>query len=412
MKKKNIFKVILAILTFFVSIASSYGQCWFTELLKLSNENKVSKEYALLVTDSKKGIQSFEAAQSSGNKALLDYNNFKKFNELSSDLQEAVAKLPGEGNNSLTKQYLSEVDEGKRANILNSLSNKLEDKAREIVIKAFGRDSQFAKDDLVLNKITEFLQPSNKITLDAIGGEKGLQDIIIANVRAGCSTCGNASTSFLKNMDEYLDDVLYFGNTFAGKEGFDKVIKELKVINTKGGPNYSVEGATFMLRKIKETPEITANSIKKFDGVFEGEIDKICVNCRFDIELITGKKFEYKSYGSTSINRISSSDAFLKQHLSYLEDTKSLDQMVYEFDKLKFSNRDKIVEQFRKMYEKNASDVFNVIWNNKEFRNSIFDMSSYPTNISDGQLKTILMSDFKSIINKRDSKLYNFIKLN
>ncbi|MBB1140673.1 hypothetical protein [Myroides sp. WP-1] len=104
-----------------------------------------------------------------------------------------------------------------------------------------------------------------------------------------------------------------------------------------------------MLRKIRETPEITATSVRKFDGVFEGEIDKIGVNCRFDIELVTGKKFEYKSYGATSISSISSSDAFFRQHLSYLEDAKSLDLMVYEFDKLKFSDRDKIVKQFRKM---------------------------------------------------------------
>jgi len=203
-------------------------------------------------------------------------------------------------------------------------------------------------------------------------------------------------------MDEYLDDVLYFGNTFAGKEGFDKVIKELKVINKKNkDPNYAVEGATFMLRKIRETPEITANSVKRFDGIFEGEIDKICVNCRFDIELIAGKKFEYKSYGSTSISSISSSDTFLRQHLSYLEETTSLDNIVYEFDKLKFSDRDKIVEQFRKMYEKNASDVFDVIWNNKEFRSNLFG-----NNIT----KENARLDFIDLVKDPKSEIFKFIR--
>ncbi len=36
----------------------------------------------------------------------MDFDNFKKFKELSEDVQQAVAKLPSEGNNSLTKQYL------------------------------------------------------------------------------------------------------------------------------------------------------------------------------------------------------------------------------------------------------------------------------------------------------------------
>lgn len=167
-----------------------------------------------------------------------------------------------------------------------------------------------------------------------------------------------------------------------------------------------------MLVKIKKTPEITPQTVRKFDGKFEGEIDNICEKCRFDIELNNGTKFEYKSYNEASINRISTSDAFLKQHLSYLQDADGINKIRYEFDAKKFANREKVVEQFKKMYEKNLDDTFDVIWRNKNIRNSIFDMSSYPTNISDGQLKTILMSDFKSMINKTDSKLYNFIKSN
>ncbi|WP_121966550.1 hypothetical protein [Myroides sp. N17-2] len=255
----------------------------------------------------------------------------------------------------------------------------------------------------MLNKVAEFLHPSNKKALDAIGGESGLEEIIKANVRAGCSTCGKASTSFLKNMDEYLDDVLYFGNTFAGKEGFDKVIKELKVINKKNkDPNYAVEGATFMLRKIRETPEITANSVRRFDGIFEGEIDKICLNCRFDIELISGKKFEYKSYGPTSISSISSSDIFLRQHLSYLEETTSLDNILYEFDKLKFSDRDKVVEQFRKMYEKNAEQIFKPKSQGGLGESKIKELFGNKINSID---------DFLDEIENINSPIYKFIKV-
>jgi hypothetical protein len=138
-------------------------------------------------------------------------------------------------------------------------------------------------------------------------------------------------------MDEYLDDVLDFSSKYGDKKipGFEKVISELKIVNQKGGPNYAMEGASFMLDKIKRTPEITPNTVSRFDGHFENaanEIDSICLYCRFDIELKNGNKYEFKSWGNSAIKTISSSDTFLNQHLSYLQNITDIKQLNYEFD--------------------------------------------------------------------------------
>ncbi|WP_313578089.1 hypothetical protein [Chishuiella sp.] len=115
--------------------------------------------------------------------------------------------------------------------------------SKELILKTFGRETKFATDDNTVRKVAEFLTEKNKKALSYIGGEQGLQDIIKANVRAGCTTCGTATTNFLKNMDEYLDDVLDFSNKYSKKDGFDDVLKELKKVNSGGSPNYAMEGA-------------------------------------------------------------------------------------------------------------------------------------------------------------------------
>ncbi|CAM3290446.1 hypothetical protein [Empedobacter stercoris] len=153
-----------------------------------------------------------------------------------------------------------------------------------------------------------------------------------------------------------------------------------------------------MLDKIKKTPEITPQTVKKFDGKFEGEIDNICEKCRFDIELNDGTKFEYKSYNEASINRISTSDAFLKQHLSYLQDAEGINKIKYEFDAKKFANRDKIVEQFRKMYEKNAQEVFST-------------MSPQLREVLLGKGNANRFDLFEQSIGNSNSRLYEFINL-
>lgn len=41
-----------------------------------------------------------------------------------------------------------------------------------------------------------------------------------------------------------------------------------------------------------------------------------------------------------------------------MQDAEGINKIKYEFDAKKFANREKIVEQFKKIYEKNAEQVF------------------------------------------------------
>jgi hypothetical protein len=275
--------------------------------------------------------------------------------------------------------------------------------AKTLIINTFGRATEFARDERTINKVAEFLNSSNKNALDAIGGETGLQEIIRANVRAGCGACGTSATKFLKNMDEYLDDVLEFSSKYGNRNinGFEDVIKELKKVNTGGSPNYAMEGAAFMIDKIRKTPEITPSMISRFDGRFEGEIGDICANCRLDIELTNGTKYEYKSYSESSINRISTSESFRKQHLSYLAETEDISKLNYIFDAKKFNRIDDIKKQFQKLYQNNVDDVFDIVWNNTKLRNRLFE-----ANIGGAEAKL----DFADYVKNMDDKLFKFIK--
>ena len=285
------------------------------------------------------------------------------------------------------------------------VTKELLEKAESLVKKARSEASKFANDSKVINKVAEFL--SNKKALEAIGGEEGLEAIIRANVRAGCSTCGKATTSFLKNMDEYLDDVLDFVSKYKEVDGFDDVIRELKKLNKDNSPNYAVEGAAFMLSKMRKTSEITPQSVKRFDARFESkEID--CSNCRFDIELFQKnvgdlKYLEYKSY-------IDASKISLNQFQSYLQSVNTLGELRYVFDISKIS-ASKIKGGIKKFFTNNEDEIFKTIWKNKNLRDNLFNTSNYPKNISQNKLKELMKEDFHQLISKQESQLYKIIKV-
>ena len=268
-------------------------------------------------------------------------NNTERFEDVSEDVAEELfngrtAPIGGDTNARLAHTAEDTAEK---------VTKELLEKAESLVKKARSEASKFANDSKVINKVAEFL--SNKKALEAIGGEEGLEAIIRANVRAGCSTCGKATTSFLKNMDEYLDDVLDFVSKYKEVDGFDDVIRELKKLNKDNSPNYAVEGAAFMLSKMRKDLNISPDMVRRFDGNFEDAIGKICENCRFDIELKDGSKYEFKSWGENAIKQIGRDEGFLKQHLMYLSQTNDLNKLHYIFDVNKFSNREKILAQFK-----------------------------------------------------------------
>lgn len=244
------------------------------------------------------------------------------------------------------------------------------------VYNARGAAAVWKTDVVLLEKLAAV--KTNTGFMTHVGGNEGLEAILTANVRAGCKSCGDAGEAFLKPIDGYLDDVEDFVSNYNGNEGFADVLAELKRTNANGSANYAMEGAAFMIDRLRRTPEITPASVKRFDGVFEIDPDEIlaCVNCRFDIELNSGVKYEYKSYGEVSVRKIggitSTDQTFLKQHLSYLQDASSIDNIKYEFDLRKLSGSylvdgvdmsgiEFVRSQFKKMYISNAEEIIDLM---------------------------------------------------
>ena len=56
---------------------------------------------------------------------------------------------------------------------------------------------------------------------------------------------------------------------------------------------------------------------------------------------------KFKSQGENAIKQIGRDEGFLKQHLMYLSQTNDLNKLYYIFDVNKFSNREKILDQFK-----------------------------------------------------------------
>ena len=83
---------------------------------------------------------------------------------------------------------------------------------------------------------------------------------------------------------------------------------------------------------------------------------------------------KFKSWGENAIKQIGRDEGFLKQHLMYLSQTNDLNKLHYIFDANKFSNREIILEQFKKMYINNVDKVLNNM--NSNLRASIFGRGS------------------------------------
>jgi hypothetical protein len=167
-------------------------------------------------------------------------------------------------------------------------------------------------------------------------------------------------------MDEYLDDVEHFVINFESTDGFSLVLDELKKMNASGSANYAMEGAAFMIDYVKRTPQISKNSVSKFDGKFDLDPDMmdVCTNCRFDIELGSsygGIKYEFKSYGSVAINKIGTPGgaAFTNQFKAYLADATDITKIQYIFDATKFSDVNAIKNRFKMILQSAPESIFN-----------------------------------------------------
>ncbi|MBU2996818.1 hypothetical protein KO500_10245 [Cellulophaga baltica] len=54
--------------------------------------------------------------------------------------------------------------------------------------------------------------------------------------------------------------------------------------------------------------------------------------------------------------------------------------------------------------------IFTTIWSNNSLKNDLFDLSNYPPNLSQSQIKNLAENDFITLVGNVNSKIYNFIK--
>lgn len=144
----------------------------------------------------------------------------------------------------------------------------------------------------------------------------------------------------------------------------------------KSGNGYVVEANAQMLKKIKAEPtffsrENIANIDGKFADFAEDLDDLACPNCRFDVLLNNNRKYEFKSYKQTTVEKIPSSSGFLQQHTGYLSASNSWDEVNYVFEKGKLPDyistpdggtltvQQFIRSRFHEMYKNNADEVYN-----------------------------------------------------
>jgi hypothetical protein len=206
----------------------------------------------------------------------------------------------------------------------------------ELLFHARGANSTMKTDMALLNKVSQL--QNDAVFLQKIGGQKGLENIITANVRARCKSCGTSGAAYLKHMDEYLDDVHHFVTNYHAVPGFSNVLTDIKKINQSGSASTSVEGTAFMLRVLKKEQSLFAGNITRF----EGSIDDALNGCKYDIVFASGSRNnfgEFKSYADNSMGFFlkNGGDTY-QQFTTYLSTVRDIRSLHYYFDLGKISD--------------------------------------------------------------------------
>ncbi|MBK9983265.1 MAG: hypothetical protein IPP15_12830 [Saprospiraceae bacterium] len=361
-----------------------------------------------------KKVSDLTTLQKSITRDVLGIQNVPNAN-LSEELVELISRSKGLDHN--FGPDINSLSTADQLLLLNSIENNT-DFIKDLAelpngIKAWKLIKNFPQrrtDINLLRKMDEVM--ADGTILNRLGGETGLQDIIIKNVQAPC--CG-LSHPWLKSIDEYLDDVKGFATEFGSpppSTGFDVVIDGMKSNNA-----WTVQSVAQMLKKIKNEPSLfTKSNVASFDNTFasmaEEELDLACGNCRFDMAMNDDSKFEFKSYKETSVNLLPNSSGFKNQHRAYIE-AGPVNKTNYIFESGKIPNnvtvningtnevltRDQYIRhRFLEMY-KNDPGYF---WNGGS--TSVYWQSVSPTIVSQSTLTSFLNSQ------DYNSTFLNFIK--
>lgn len=182
------------------------------------------------------------------------------------------------------------------------------------------------------------------------------------------------------------------------------------------------EGTQDTLLTIRQNPgKYAPNKIESMDLRFEDLPDGIdlCENCRYDIKFKpafvgdgTPLFVEFKSYSLSTWGDISNSTQFFYQFKNYIASINDMNELAYvinvgkaSVDDVKLAFKSMLSNPIKKM------EIFEVIWENHSFRESLFDLSSYPSYLNQNQLKEIIITDFSDLVNNTQSSLYQFIKV-
>jgi hypothetical protein len=298
---------------------------------------------------------------------------------------------------------------------LKNLFAKNIDKADELsdawktLLNARGANSVLKKDIALINKVADLKK--NSSFMQNIGGNEGLEKIIKNNVQAPCKSCGNSGSKYLKNMDEYLDDVEHFVTNFNNVSDAQRLITELK-----NGAQNTVEGGAFAVRMFKENAGglFTKGQVSAIDLRFSEDV----LN-RFDVKFANGFG-EFKSYQIESISNVSVNQ--LKQYLGAPDLTK-LSDLSYFFDKRKLLQEfgtgtsstiidatGAVKDKFKTIFSgAKKQEIFDAIWSNPNLRNDLFP--ELPPSPSPQQKLQYMNNQFNTLINNVDSKLYKFINV-
>ncbi len=255
-------------------------------------------------------------------------------NWLASFPEDKMTKLAADliaNNSALMKKFRNSADDFDNLEYLKSWET--------VFLKHSGPNVRRTADVKLLDKVYEVRKDQD--VFDALGGEEGLATIIEKNPAAPC--CGDAAHNYLKNIDEYVDDVKKFTKEFGPPDaipGFDGVITTMK-----SGNIWMTESVAQMLKKISLEPDVfKKTNVQSIDLSFitlgndvNGLDDLSCPNCKFDIAMINGDKYEFKSYINSTIDAIPSSSQFRQQNRAYLESVTDVDQLNYIFEAGKIS---------------------------------------------------------------------------
>lgn len=241
------------------------------------------------------------------------------------------------------------------------------------------------------------LQLDNTALLRKLGGLNGLAAIIAKNERAPYRGCTGCAMTYLKNIDEYLDDVKHFADYYSGKPGFSEVVGSAGM---KNGGVAQVEGTAFMLR-VLNTTSVSPNEVSGFEVAVSAINDDGTTNTRYaDIAKVDNIIVECKSWeiGGRSFSHFVQGEGSYGQFRTYLSVTTTLTGLEYWFDGRKRGVTENAVkEKFQQMFTANISEIWAIIEANPAIRLAIGSPADEAA--------------FQRVVNNLSSNLYSFIKV-